>query len=137
MPIIIEPARRGAFIRCTTTRIAFRTHWNTSPILCARLNLKIIVHCTIGFWSRSPTPAFLNGRCRNKLNLRHTVMSKRKLAQLVEAQHVDGWDDPRLPTLAGLRRRGFTPSSIRLFCERIGISKADAWIDIGVLEQAL
>src|SRR5260363_431127 len=94
MPIIIEPARRGAFIRCTTTRIAFRTHWNTSPILCARLNLKIIVHCTIGFWSR-------------------------------------------LPTLAGLRRRGFTPSSIRLFCERIGISKADAWIDIGVLEQAL
>src|SRR5260363_299972 len=142
MPIIIEPARRGAFIRCTTTRIAFRTHWNTSPILCARLNLKIIVHCTIGFWSRSPTPAFFKRPLPQqiefaRLNLSHTVMSKRKLAQLVEAQHVDGWDDPRLPTLAGLRRRGFTPSSIRLFCERIGISKADAWIDIGVLEQAL
>ncbi len=72
-----------------------------------------------------------------RLNLSYTVMSKRKLAQLVNAQHVDGWDDPRLPTLAGLRRRGFTLSSIRLFCERIGVSKADSWIDMSVLEQAL
>ncbi|MEY3643107.1 MAG: hypothetical protein RLZZ149_1035, partial [Pseudomonadota bacterium] len=49
----------------------------------------------------------------------------------------DGWDDPRMPTIAGIRRRGYTPKSIRLFCERIGVSKADSWIDMSILEQAL
>ena len=72
-----------------------------------------------------------------RLNLEYTVMSKRRLHTLVEDGHVQGWDDPRLPTLAGLRRRGFTPESIRLFSERIGVAKADSWIDYGVLEQAL
>src|SRR3546814_5235488 len=56
---------------------------------------------------------------------------------LVREGHVNGWDDPRLPTLAGLRRRGFTPSAIRLFCERLGVSKADSRIDYSILEQAL
>jgi len=72
-----------------------------------------------------------------RLNLTYTVMSKRKLIELVESKLVDGWDDPRLSTLAGVRRRGFTPRSIRLFAERIGISKADSWIDMGVLEDCL
>src|SRR5215471_10418534 len=72
-----------------------------------------------------------------RLNLTYTVMSKRKLIELVEGGYVDGWDDPRLPTLAGLRRRGHTPESIRLFAERIGVSKAHQWIDMGVLEDCL
>ena len=72
-----------------------------------------------------------------RLNLTYTVMSKRKLIELVEGKLVDGWDDPRLSTLAGVRRRGFTPRSIRLFAERIGISKADSWIDMSVLEDCL
>lgn len=72
-----------------------------------------------------------------RLNLTYVITSKRKLNVLVQEGHVNGWDDPRLPTLAGLRRRGYTPESIRLFCERVGISKADSRIDYGVLEQAL
>ena len=72
-----------------------------------------------------------------RLNLTYTVMSKRKLIELVEGGHVGGWDDPRLPTIAGLRRRGYTPESIRLFAERIGVSKAHQWIDMGVLEDCL
>ncbi|MGB6007479.1 glutamine--tRNA ligase/YqeY domain fusion protein [Castellaniella sp.] len=72
-----------------------------------------------------------------RLNLSYVVTSKRKLRQLVVEGHVQGWDDPRLPTLAGLRRRGYTPGAIRLFCERIGVAKADSRIDYSVLEQAL
>ncbi|HEY2863482.1 MAG TPA: glutamine--tRNA ligase/YqeY domain fusion protein [Casimicrobiaceae bacterium] len=72
-----------------------------------------------------------------RLNLTYTVMSKRKLLELVEGGHVEAWDDPRMPTLAGLRRRGYTPESIRLFAERIGVSKSDSWIDLGVLEDCL
>ncbi|HXX85337.1 MAG TPA: glutamine--tRNA ligase/YqeY domain fusion protein [Casimicrobiaceae bacterium] len=72
-----------------------------------------------------------------RLNLTYTVMSKRKLLQLVEGGHVDGWDDPRMPTLVGLRRRGYTPEAIRAFAERIGVSKATQWIDPGVLEDCL
>lgn len=72
-----------------------------------------------------------------RLNLTYAITSKRKLLQLVEEGKVDGWDDPRMPTLVGIRRRGFTPESIRLFCERIGVSKADSWIDMSVLEQAV
>ncbi len=72
-----------------------------------------------------------------RLNLTYTVMSKRKLIELVESKLVDGWDDPRLSTLAGVRRRGFTPRAIRRFAERIGISKADSWIDMSILEDCL
>ena len=72
-----------------------------------------------------------------RLNLTYVVTSKRKLAQLVSEGHVAGWDDPRLPTIAGLRRRGYTPGSIRLFAERIGVSKSDSWIDYATLEGAL
>jgi glutaminyl-tRNA synthetase len=72
-----------------------------------------------------------------RLNLSYTVMSKRKLLALVEEGHVAGWDDPRMPTLAGYRRRGFTPESIRDFCERIGVAKADNLVDIALLEHCL
>ena len=72
-----------------------------------------------------------------RLNLTYAVMSKRKLLELVSEKRVSGWDDPRMPTLVGLRRRGYTPASIRLFCERIGVSKADSWIDMSVLEDCL
>jgi glutaminyl-tRNA synthetase len=72
-----------------------------------------------------------------RLNLSYTVMSKRKLIELVTRGFVDGWDDPRMNTLAGVRRRGYTPESIRLFAERIGVSKADSWIDMGILEDCL
>jgi glutaminyl-tRNA synthetase len=72
-----------------------------------------------------------------RLNLTYTVTSKRKLMELVAGGLVDGWDDPRMNTLVGIRRRGFTPESIRLFAERIGVSKADSWIDMSVLEDCL
>ncbi len=69
-----------------------------------------------------------------RLNLTRTVMSKRKLRQLVEQGHVSGWDDPRLPTISGLRRRGYTPESIRDFCDRIGVAKANSLVDKALLE---
>lgn len=72
-----------------------------------------------------------------RLQLEYTVTSKRKLQQLVEDNHVDGWDDPRMPTISGLKRRGFTPSSIRDFCERIGVTKNDSTIEMGVLENSI
>jgi len=72
-----------------------------------------------------------------RLNLSHTVMSKRKLLELVNAGLVAGWDDPRMPTLAGLRRRGYTPESIRDFCERIGVAKADNLVQVALLEHCL
>ena len=72
-----------------------------------------------------------------RLNLTYVVLSKRKLIQLVNEGHVDGWDDPRLPTLVGARRRGFTATGFRRFAERIGVSKADSWIDMSVLEECM
>jgi glutaminyl-tRNA synthetase len=72
----------------------------------------------------------------SRLNLTYTVMSKRFLKQLVDEKHVDGWDDPRMPTIVGARRRGFTPEGIRLLVERVGVSKSDSFIDWSVLEDA-
>jgi glutaminyl-tRNA synthetase len=72
-----------------------------------------------------------------RLNLTYTVMSKRKLLQLVAEGHVSGWDDPRMPTISGLRRRGYTPESIRVFCERIGLAKRDSTVDVALLEHCL
>lgn len=69
-----------------------------------------------------------------RLNLSYTVMSKRKLLQLVKENHVDGWDDPRMPTLSGFRRRGYTPESIRNFCDAIGVARREHVIDVGLLE---
>ena len=72
-----------------------------------------------------------------RLNLTNVVLSKRKLIQLVEERHVSGWDDPRMPTLAGARRRGYTAEGFRRFAERIGVSKANQLIDFGVLEESM
>lgn len=72
-----------------------------------------------------------------RLNLTYVITSKRKLRELVEERIVDGWDDPRMPTIVGLRRRGFTPESLQLFCERSGVTKSDSWIDIGTLDGCL
>ncbi|MCK5682399.1 glutamine--tRNA ligase/YqeY domain fusion protein [bacterium] len=73
----------------------------------------------------------------SRLNLSYTVMSKRKLKQLVDENLVSGWDDPRLPTLSGLRRRGFSPESIRNFCERIGVAKRNSMVDVALLEHSV
>lgn len=72
-----------------------------------------------------------------RLQLEYTIVSKRKLNQLVMEKHVNGWDDPRMPTIAGLRRAGFTPKAIRDFCERIGVTKQNSWIEMGVLEYCI
>ncbi|MES9905698.1 MAG: glutamine--tRNA ligase/YqeY domain fusion protein [Sedimenticola sp.] len=73
----------------------------------------------------------------SRLNLQYTVMSKRKLTQLVDEGHVDGWSDPRMPSIAGLRHRGYTPASIRTFCDRIGITKSDNSVEMGMLEACI
>ena len=72
-----------------------------------------------------------------RLNITYTIMSKRKLLELVQAGHVNGWDDPRLPTISGLRRRGYTPDSIRSFCDRIGVAKTNSTVDVSLLEHCL
>ena len=73
----------------------------------------------------------------SRLNLEYTVLSKRKLIQLVEEGHVSGWDDPRMPTIAGLRRRGFTPAAIREFCKRIGVTKMDNMVEMSMLDACI
>lgn len=72
-----------------------------------------------------------------RLNLTYAITSKRKLLQLVNEGRVDGWDDPRMPTIVGIRRRGYTPESIQLFCDRVGVAKSDSWIDMSTLEGAV
>jgi glutaminyl-tRNA synthetase len=73
----------------------------------------------------------------SRLNLQYTVMSKRKLTELVSEGYVEGWDDPRMPTIAGMRRRGYTPASIRDFCERIGVTKSENSVEMGMLEYSI
>src|ERR1700675_62973 len=72
-----------------------------------------------------------------RLNISHTVLSKRRLLELVEGRHVSGWDDPRMPTIAGYRRRGYTPEAVRAFCKHIGMNKFNSTVEIGVLENFL
>ncbi len=116
--------------------------------------LERITHsiCTLEFEDQRPFYDWLLGKLADggllgrplpqqiefaRLNLSYVVLSKRKLIQLVSEKHVDGWDDPRMPTLAGARRRGYTPEGFRRFAERIGVSKADSWIDYSVLEDCM
>jgi glutaminyl-tRNA synthetase len=73
----------------------------------------------------------------SRLNVNYTITSKRKLKQLVDENHVDGWDDPRMPTLSGMRRRGFTPKSIRQFCDMAGVTRVDGVVDVSMLEYAI
>jgi glutaminyl-tRNA synthetase len=145
-------------------RIRRATHHNTGDAWCIypmytfahpiEDALENITHsiCTLEFEDQRPFYDWLLGNlCQlgllqpppphqhefARLNLTYVVTSKRKLKGLVDEGHVDGWDDPRMPTIAGLRRRGYTPASLQLFAERIGVSKADSWIDYGSLEIAL
>ncbi len=83
----------------------------------------------VGFWPNPPKQIEFA-----RLNLTNTMTSKRKLKKLVDEGLVDGWDDPRMPTIAGIRRRGFTPAAIRAFCEEIGVSKSNSTVDVGMLE---
>jgi glutaminyl-tRNA synthetase len=111
--------------------------------------IECITHsiCTLEFEDHRPLYDWLIEHCRTearpqqiefaRLNLTYTVMSKRKLLELVQGGHVSGWDDPRMPTLSGLRRRGVPPSAIRTFCERIGVSKRDSLVDVAMLEHAV
>lgn len=116
--------------------------------------LENITHsiCTLEFEDQRPFYDWLLDRLREgglinppqprqyefaRLNLTYVITSKRKLKQLVDQGHVGGWDDPRMPTIVGLRRRGYTPEALQLFAERIGVSKADSWIDYSILEGAL
>jgi glutaminyl-tRNA synthetase len=89
------------------------------------------------FLDNLPVPARPRQYEFARLNLTYTVMSKRKLLQLVQDGDVAGWDDPRMPTLVGLRRRGYPPEAIRAFCERIGVGRSDSWIDMSVLEECV
>jgi glutaminyl-tRNA synthetase len=103
--------------------------------------------CTLEFEDHRPFYDWVVANCPTgaaprqiefaRLNLSYTVMSKRKLLQLVQQRHVAGWDDPRMPTLSGMRRRGFTPAAIRAFCERIGVAKRDSTVDVALLEHAV
>jgi len=116
---------------------------------CLSDSIEGITHslCTLEFEDHRPLYDWvldeLNTACHPqqiefaRLNLSYTVMSKRKLLDLVEKGYVNGWDDPRMPTISGLRRRGYTPEAIRNFCERIGVAKRDSTIDLALLEHCL
>lgn len=145
-------------------RIRFAEHHNTGNKWCIypmytfahpiEDALERITHsiCTLEFEDQRPFYDWLLAQLRDagmfsdplphqyefaRLNLTYVITSKRKLMQLVTERHVDGWDDPRMPTIVGMRRRGYTPGAIQLFCERIGVSKGDSWIDYSILEGAL
>jgi glutaminyl-tRNA synthetase len=145
-------------------RIRRATHHHTGDIWCIypmytfahpiEDALEQITHsiCTLEFEDQRPFYDWLMDRlCEGgllgapapkqyefaRLNLTYVVTSKRKLAQLVSESKVSGWDDPRMPTIAGLRRRGYTPESLRLFADRIGVTKSDSWIDYSTLEGCL
>lgn len=89
------------------------------------------------FIQNLPVPAQPHQYEFSRLNVNYTVTSKRKLKQLVDENHVSGWDDPRMPTIAGMRRRGYTPSALRDFCEMVGVTKVDGVVDISMLEHAI
>ena len=139
--------RRGAMHHQTGDK------WSIYPMYdythCISDALENITHslCTLEFEDHRPLYDWvldqLDVPCHpqqiefSRLNLEYTVMSKRKLTELVKEKHVHGWDDPRMPTIAGLRRRGYTPASIREFARRIGVTKSDNIIEMGVLEDCI
>lgn len=109
---------------------------NTSPIPSARWGEN---HRPLYGWviENCPVPARPRQTEFARLNLTYTVMSKRKLLQLVQEGHVSGWDDPRMPTVSGMRRRGYTPAAIRNFCHTIGITKFNGFTDVALLEYSV
>ena len=143
----------------TIYRIRHATHWRTRddwciyPMYdytqCLSDAIEGVTHslCTLEFEDHRPLYDWvldqLDVPCHpqqiefGRLNLDYTVMSKRLLTRLVKEKHVSGWDDPRLPTISGLRRRGYTPNAIRDFCNRIGVTKSDGIVEMGVLENSI
>jgi glutaminyl-tRNA synthetase len=137
-------------------RIAHATHHNTGDTWCIypmysfahpiEDAIEGVTHsiCTLEFEDQRPLYNWVVEECEmestpqqiefNRLNLTNTVMSKRKLKQLVDESYVDGWDDPRIPTISGLRRRGYTPESIRAFCRELGVSKVFSTVDSQMLD---
>jgi glutaminyl-tRNA synthetase len=137
-------------------RISHATHHNTGDQWCIypmysfahpiEDAIEGVTHsiCTLEFEDQRPLYNWVIEECEmeskpqqiefNRLNLTNTVMSKRKLKQLVDEGVVDGWDDPRMPTISGLRRRGYTPEAIRAFCRELGVSKSDSTVDSRMLE---
>jgi glutaminyl-tRNA synthetase len=130
--------------------------WNEWPIYpmydythCISDAIENITHsiCTLEFEDHRPlydwvldevkTPCHPQQIEFARLQLKYTITSKRKLNQLVTDKHVDGWDDPRMPTISGMRRRGYTPAAIRDFCDRIGVTKKDSFIEMAVLENSV
>ena len=135
--IIIARAMSGVFIPCTIIRTVFPMLLKGLPILLCTWDLNN--HRPLYDWvlDQLQTPCHPQQIEFARLQLEYTIVSKRKLNQLVMEKHVHGWDDPRMPTIAGLRRAGFTPKAIRDFCERIGLTKQNSWIEMGVLEYCI
>ena len=131
---IRAPATNGASIRATISPTASRTRSRASPIRSARWNSRITGRSTTGCLDNLPVPSRPHQYEFARLNLTYTVLSKRVLTELVRGGHVGGWDDPRMPTLAGLRRRGVPPAAMREFVKRIGVAKANSVVDVGMLE---
>jgi glutaminyl-tRNA synthetase len=140
---VLYRIRRARHYRTGDTWCIYPTYDYAHPLSDA---IEGITHsiCTLEFEDHRPLYDWVVEQCETqhrprqiefaRLNLTHTVMSKRKLLDLVERKLVNGWDDPRLPTLKGLRRRGYTPEAIRAFCEHIGVAKRDATLEVGLLE---
>ncbi|TVQ92344.1 MAG: glutamine--tRNA ligase/YqeY domain fusion protein [Chromatiaceae bacterium] len=144
---VLYRIRHGVIHHQTGTEwCLYPTYDYTHPLSDA---LEGITHslCTLEFEDHRPLYDWCIANCSvparprqiefSRLNLQYTVMSKRLLTQLVSEGLVAGWDDPRMPTLAGLRRRGYTPAAIRDFCHRIGVTKADNLVEMGLLESAI
>ena len=145
----------------TMYRILYKEHWRTGKKWCiypmydfahpigdalegishSLCSLEYEIHRPLYDWVVEHSQSMLPARPRQiefaRLNINYTVMSKRKLRKLVEEGIVDGWDDPRMPTLSGLRRRGYTPAAIRSFIERVGVSKVFSVVDVALLEHCL
>jgi glutaminyl-tRNA synthetase len=140
---VLYRIRRAAHYRSGRTWCIYPTYDYAHPLSDA---IEGITHsiCTLEFEDHRPLYDWVLSEWEGpyrpqqiefaRLNLTHTVMSKRKLLELVEQGHVAGWDDPRLPTLKGLRRRGYTPEAIRAFCEHIGVAKRDAIVEMPLLD---
>ncbi len=140
-PSTTTPATSGASTPCTPSRTPSRTRWSITHSIC-----------TLEFEDQRPFYDWLLDRLAEgeliakphprqyefaRLNLTYVITSKRKLKHLVDNGIVGGWDDPRMPTIVGLRRRGYTPAAIQAFCERIGVTKDYSWIDYATLEGCL
>ena len=126
----------GAFIRHMIGHMALRIQLKESRTPSAHSNLRIIVRWYDWFINELGVyhPQQIEFA---RLNITYTVLSKRRLLQLVQEKHVTGWDDPRMPTIVGYRRRGYTAESIKVFCDKIGVSKKDSIIDVAMLEWSI